>query len=244
MMKNDLDLSKISIVSKKTSKLFSKENLILLDKPKGITSFGLVSALRKVTKIQKIGHAGTLDPFAKGVMILLVGKNYTCLSSSFLNQDKEYLAKVHLGITTDTYDCDGQITRQEFKIPSLEEIEEKISSFQGEIFQKPPMFSAKKQGGKKLYELARKGIEVERENVKIILKTQILKYDYPYLDLQIECSKGTYVRSIAHDLGILLETGAHLSELTRTRSGVFHLSDCLSLDAALSLYLDRSEISF
>ena len=236
MMKNALDLNKLSIVGYSTEKLPSKEHLILLDKPRGKNSFALVAALRKASLIKKIGHAGTLDPFATGVMVLLVGKSYTRLSSLFLNQDKEYLATVHLGIETDTYDCEGKTLREETRIPSLEEIEQALKHFQGQILQLPPMFSAKKQGGKKLYELARQGIEVEREKVAITLTTELLSYAYPYLELKVSCSKGTYVRSLAHDLGNLLQTGAHLSALRRTRSGPFHIADCLPLDKALSLY--------
>ncbi|MES2345661.1 MAG: tRNA pseudouridine(55) synthase TruB [Chlamydiota bacterium] len=235
-MKSDLDLSKLSIVSKTTEKLPSREHLVLLDKPLGKTSFNLVAALRKASHIQKIGHAGTLDPFATGVMLLLVGKTYTRLSPLFLNQDKEYLATVHLGISTDTFDCDGKILNENTRIPTLEEIQEALKQFQGTILQLPPMFSAKKQGGKKLYELARKGIEVAREKVQITLSTMLLSYEYPRLELKVSCSKGTYIRSIAHDLGTLLGTGAHLSALTRTRSGAFHLADCLSLEKACTLY--------
>ncbi len=206
--------------------MFSSEGILPINKPKSKTSFSLVGMLRKLTQIRTIGHAGTLDPFADGVMVLLIGKRFTKLSDRFLHQDKEYLATLHLGITTDTYDIEGQITAQNSTIPTLTEIEETLSKFQGTILQIPPMFSAKKIDGKKLYELARKGITVERKPVPITLRIELLEYAYPHLHLKVHCSKGTYLRSLAYDIGIELRCGAHLSSLTRTRSGAFTLQDC------------------
>lgn len=204
------------------------EGIYPIDKPKGKTSFSLVYSLRKLTGIQKIGHAGTLDPFASGVMVLLIGKQFTRLSDQFLTQDKEYIARVHFGIETDTYDCTGKIISQSDLIPSFSQVEEALKEFQGEQTQIPPMFSAKKCSGKKLYELARKGVTVERAPVAITLSTELIAYEYPYLDLKISCSKGTYIRTIAYDLGKRLGPGAHLSELTRTRSGSYQLTDCIN----------------
>ena len=204
------------------------EGIYPIDKPRGKTSFSLVYSLRKLTGIQKIGHAGTLDPFASGVMVMLIGRRYTRLSDTFLNCDKEYVAEVYLGTTTDTYDSEGTIIAQSTIVPTLEEIKQALSSFQGEIEQIPPMYSAKKMQGKKLYELARKGVEVVREPVKVNLETSFIHYKYPYLELRIVCSKGTYIRSVAYDLGLKLGCGAHLSNLKRTRSGKFHLEDCIN----------------
>ncbi len=182
--------------------------------------------MRKLTGVRTIGHAGTLDPFAEGVMLLLIGKNFTRLSNRFLNQDKEYLATVQLGIATDTYDIEGQVTAQSSYIPTLAEIEEHLLKFQGSILQVPPMFSAKKINGKKLYELARKGVTVERQPAPVTLHIELLDYDYPRLELKVQCSKGTYLRSLAHDLGAEIGCGAHLSALTRTRSGICTLEQC------------------
>lgn len=204
-----------------------KEGILLVDKPQGKTSFSLIRALRKLTGIKKIGHAGTLDPFATGVMVVLIGRDYTRLSDKLLFQDKEYLAEVCFGVTTDTYDCDGKVVARSKKIPSNSEIEEAISSFQGEIDQIPPMYSAKKVGGKKLYELARQGEEIERAPAKVHVQTTFLSYEYPHLRLRVSCSKGTYIRSIAHEMGQLLGCGAHLSQLQRTRSGLFCLEECI-----------------
>src|ERR1700722_14474450 len=125
-----------------------KEGLLLVNKPQGKTSFSLIRSLRKLTGVKKIGHAGTLDPFATGVMVILIGKNYTRLSDEFLLSDKEYLAEIYLGVSTDTYDCDGKVVARSKKIPSMEEVQKTLLQFQGEIDQVPPMFSAKKIKGK------------------------------------------------------------------------------------------------
>ncbi|MDN3504909.1 MAG: tRNA pseudouridine(55) synthase TruB [Rhabdochlamydiaceae bacterium] len=210
--------------------LLLKEGVFLIDKPPKKSSFFLVSVLRRVTKIKKIGHCGTLDPFATGVMVMLVGKNYTRRSAEFMNMDKTYSATIKLGQSTDSYDIDGIITNESPLIPSLTSIEKELENFQGEVDQVPPMFSAKKVNGKKLYELARKGEEIARQPVKVQMAIQIVEYSYPYLKINVECSKGTYIRSIAHDLGEKLGSFGHLSELVRTKSGNFNLSQCITLD--------------
>ena len=204
------------------------QGILLIDKPRGKTSFSLVSLLRKITKERKIGHAGTLDPFATGLMILLVGKSFTRLSDQFLTQEKEYRAKLLLGISTDSFDCDGKETGRSTYVPTMGEVEQAVSLFQGEILQTPPMFSAKKVQGKKLYELARKGIVIDRIAVPVNVQTELLSYEYPTLELQIRCSKGTYIRSIAHDLGLHLGCGAHLIELRRVRSGGFSVEHAIT----------------
>ncbi|MFY7842713.1 MAG: tRNA pseudouridine(55) synthase TruB [Rhabdochlamydiaceae bacterium] len=205
------------------------EGFLLVDKPIQKTSFYLVAVLRKISGVKKVGHAGTLDPFATGLMILLIGKNYTKLSNQFLNFDKQYITTLHLGITTDSYDVDGRVISSSDLIPSLKEIEDKVALFQGEIDQIPPMFSAKKVDGKRLYELARQGKEIERKSVKVQIEVKIVSYQYPELVLDIKCSKGTYIRSIGHDLGKLLGTGAHLKDLRRTRIGPYDASDAVTL---------------
>jgi tRNA pseudouridine55 synthase len=207
---------------------------LLIDKPKGKTAFHLVAVLRKLLGIKKIGHSGTLDPMATGVMVMLIGREYTKLSDQFLSENKEYLAKVHLGIETDTYDAEGQSLITSSLVPTLEDIKKAIADFQGEIEQIPPMFSAKKINGQKLYHLARQGKTVERAPVRVKLETELLSYEYPFIDLRVNCSKGTYIRSLAHDLGRKLKCGAHLTELVRTRSGSFHLRDCLNLESLYS----------
>ncbi len=202
--------------------------ILLVDKNVGSTSFKLVAILRRLTKIEKIGHSGTLDPFATGLMVMLIGREYTKRSDQFLSADKEYRATVRLGITTDTYDTEGQILSESPLVPTLADIEAALGSFQGEVNQIPPMFSAKKIKGQKLCDLARKGIEIPRAPIKVRLEVKLLSYEYPYLELHVRCSKGTYIRSVAYDLGVLLGTGAHLSRLTRLSSGRFRLEEAIS----------------
>lgn len=199
--------------------------LLLIDKSAGCTSFQIVSQLRRKTGIQKIGHAGTLDPFATGLMVLLVGKEYTKRSDEFLGADKEYVTTVHFGISTDSYDIDGQITSRSSVTFTEQDLRKALLSFCGTISQIPPMFSAKKIGGKKLCDLARQGIQIERQPVLVQVQIELLRFDFPTADLKISCSKGTYIRSLAHDLGVHLGTGAHLTALRRTRSGHFRIED-------------------
>ncbi len=205
------------------------EGLYLLDKPAGVTSFSLVRDLRKKLQVKKVGHAGTLDPFATGLMILLVGREFTKRSDEFLLCDKEYLAEAHLGVSTDSFDCDGQEMAASDKVPTIEEIHEVLPEFQGEILQTPTMFSAKKVGGKKLYDLARKGQTVERKPCQVKVKIDLLDYTYPKLTFRVTCSKGTYIRSLAHDIGEALGCGAHLTALRRTRIGSYSITDAKPL---------------
>ncbi len=201
--------------------------ILLVNKPAGETSFSLVRALRRRFNVKKIGHAGTLDPFATGLMVMLIGKQYTRMSDTFINDDKEYIATMLLGITTDSYDCDGAVLKTSEHIPTEEDINNAVKQFCGKIEQTPPMFSAKKVNGKKLYELARKGKEIYRKPSLITVETTITSYEYPIVKMHIECSKGTYIRSIAHDLGNSLECGGHLIELHRIRCGKFHVNDSI-----------------
>lgn len=203
------------------------QGLLPVDKPAGITSFKLVSWCRRATQVKKIGHAGTLDPFATGVVLLLIGRNYTRLSDSLMATEKEYETTLHLGIETDSYDCDGIVVSESAVRPSLEQIQQLLPQFQGWQEQIPPMFSAKKVQGQKLYHLARKGVEIERAPAKVYMEVSLLDYSYPHLKLHVKCSKGTYIRSIAHDIGALLGCGAHLSALRRTRSGEYSISHCI-----------------
>lgn len=203
------------------------EGILPIDKPKGRSSFSLIPSLRKKLQVQKIGHSGTLDPIASGVLVFLIGKTYTKLQSQLMKADKEYTAKLVLGVATDTYDIEGKVTHTSLKKPTLENVSQALETFQGEILQVPPMFSAKKHKGKRLYSLARSGVTVAREPVPVWIKVSLQSYSYPYLYLYIHCSSGTYIRSIANDLGNLLGCYAHIEELSRTRCGEFSLSDCI-----------------
>lgn len=205
------------------------EGIVLIDKPKDVSSFSLVRLLRKKTGIKKVGHAGTLDPFATGLMILLVGKKYTRQSDTFLHHDKSYTVTIELGKATSTYDTEGEVTHTSDIVPSIEEVKQVITQFQGIQQQVPPMFSAKKVNGKKLYELARKGIEIERKAQTVELSIQLINYTYPFLELSINCSKGTYIRSLAHDIGQILGCWGHATQLKRISSGPFSLDQSFSI---------------
>ena len=201
--------------------------ILLVDKARGYTSFSLVSLLRKMTNIAKIGHSGTLDPFATGLMVMLIGRQATTQADRWIACDKQYRATFFLGATTDSYDLDGKILSTSPIIPTPEAIAEAIAHFQGGYRQMPPMFSAKKIAGRKLYQMARQGITVERALVPVKLIWTLLSYNYPYLEVEVDCSKGTYIRSLAYDLGQLLGCGAYVHALQRLRSGPFELKESI-----------------
>jgi tRNA pseudouridine55 synthase len=201
--------------------------ILLINKSEKKPSFSLVNILRKLLKIKKIGFAGTLDPFAKGLMIMLIGKDYTKRSQDLTNFNKTYTCSLHLGYSTKTFDTESKKEFISDKKPENEEVENILKEFQGNILQTPPMFSAKKVNGQRLYKLARQNIEIKREKIQVRIKTTLLKYRYPFLDLEIECSKGTYIRSIANDIGNKLNTGAYLTSLTRIKTGPFDLKDAI-----------------
>ncbi len=207
------------------------EGILLVDKPTGCTSHDVVAHLRRYLKMKRIGHAGTLDPLATGLLIMLIGKA-TKVSQFLMSLDKEYEGVMKLGETTDSHDSDGE-TREVRDVPDLSkaDIEESMKGFMGDQYQIPPMFSAKKIGGVPLYKLARKGKEVEREPRFInVSKFDLLELDLPLVRFVLSCSKGTYVRTIAHDLGERLGCGAHLTALRRTRIDRFNVADALTLD--------------
>ena len=158
---------------------------------------------------------------------MFIGKEYTKKSDQFLNSDKEYIATLFLGVSTDTYDLEGKPDQKSSHIPSLSDVSDCIASFQGEIEQIPPMYSAKKIKGKKLYELARKGITVERAPRRVKVEIELLSYEYPELKIRVKCSKGTYIRSLGSDIGLYLKTYAHLTHLNRTKSGAFTLEQSI-----------------
>jgi len=209
------------------------EGMVLVDKPAGITSHDAVDFIRKKFKIKKVGHAGTLDPMATGLLVILLGR-FTKRSAEFSGYDKEYEARLCLGSVTDTLDKEGTLTEEKDLSLYKQEIENMgkiFESFTGEIEQLPPMFSAKKIGGKKLYEFARKGIVLERKPKKVLIKNlEILNIDLPYVTFRLRCSKGTYVRQLAHDIGEKIGCGAHLDRLRRTKIGPFSIQYALTLD--------------
>lgn len=221
-----LPMSKEHVYTQKNIK--SSHGILIVNKIAGRTSFSLVSLLRKITGERKVGHSGTLDPFATGVMVMLIGPTYTRLAEKLINHDKEYLGTIHLGMTTTTSDPEGKITSRSPLIPTYAEVEKALEKFQGKVLQIPPMFSAKKINGQKLCNLARRGLEIERPPVEVEIWTELLSYEYPYIRLRVRCSKGTYIRTLAYDLGNLLQTGAYLLSLERIRSGPFTLEQSIS----------------
>ena len=204
------------------------EGLINVDKPIGVSSFAVVDRVRRHANVKRVGHAGTLDPFASGVLLILVGRTYTRLSDALMLGTKKYLAHVHLGWATNTYDCLGQITTSSDHIPTLADIQQSIEAFCGEVWQVPPMFSAKKVQGQRLYKLARQGIVQERKPVLVTMQVRIQQFTYPELTLEIVSGKGAYMRSLAHDLGQALGCFAHLKGLVREQCGPYIRA--LSLD--------------
>ena len=200
-------------------------------KPKGITSHDVVSALRRITKVKQIGHTGTLDPFAEVVLPICIGKATRLIE--YLDDDKAYTGTIQLGSSTTTYDLEGEEVNFSDKKVTLNEIEAALDKFRGEIDQLPPIYSAIKVNGKKLYEYAREGKEVKIEPRGVnISNLQILNF-YPetrQLELHIECSKGTYIRSIANDLGEELGTYGHLVKLVRVKAGMFEVNNAVSLE--------------
>ena len=207
------------------------EGFIALDKPRGPTSHEVIQDLKKRFGLPKIGHAGTLDPMATGLLLLCIGEA-TKFSRFLIEADKAYVAQLVLGESTDTYDADGQITeKKSIKGITNDSVERALSELRGTILQKPPMFSAKKNKGRRLYKLARQGKEIEREELPVnIYKNKLLAFEGSRISLEIECSKGTYIRSIAHDLGKSLGCGAHLGALRRTKVGKFSERDMVSSD--------------
>ncbi|MFN7138924.1 MAG: tRNA pseudouridine(55) synthase TruB [Limisphaerales bacterium] len=214
----------------------SFDGAILVDKPAGPTSHDVVDAIRRKFKIKKVGHCGTLDPGATGLLIIVLGKA-TKLSEKLMSDDKVYEGTIHFGETTDSYDADGRIVSSLPVLPmTLDELNEAAASFIGDQMQTPPMVSAIKKDGVPLYKLARKGVEVERPARLIhIYNFRFTRYDEPVGEFKVACTKGTYVRSLAHDLGQKLGCGAHLKTLRRSVSGKFDVKDALPLEELLKL---------
>lgn len=212
------------------------DGALLIDKPAGHTSHDVVARIRGTFKIKKVGHCGTLDPAATGLLIILLGRA-TKLSERLMSDDKVYEGTIRLGTTTTTHDAEGEVTAT-LPVPDLEtsELEEIADSFLGDRMQAPPMVSAVKQGGVPLYKLARKGVEVERKPRLIHLYSfRILGYTMPDVQVRIACTKGTYIRVLAQEFGDQVGCGGHLSALRRISSGRFDVAEALPLEDVLKL---------
>jgi tRNA pseudouridine55 synthase len=207
------------------------DGILNINKPAGLTSFAVVSRVKRITGEKHCGHAGTLDPLATGVLLVCLGQATRILEYLF-EDNKTYLAEIKLGITTDSYDSSGKLTGQaDASGIELKEVEQVLNQFKGCIEQQPPMYSALKHHGQPLYRLARQGIEVERKSRLIqIYRLEIIRWELPLFHLEVECSKGTYIRSLAHDIGRALGCGAIMQNLTRLRAGSFDIADSISLE--------------
>lgn len=218
---------------------FASGAAFLIDKPKGWTSFDVVKYLRKSIDVRKVGHAGTLDPMATGLLIICSGRATKSISQ-LQELKKEYVAEITFGASTPSYDSETEVEKTApYEHITKKQVDEVLSAhFSGTVEQIPPMYSALKYGGEPLYKLARKGREVKREARQVTFyETEIMEFSPPVLKLRVQCSKGTYIRSMAHDLAIYLDSLAHLNGLVRTAIGDYHNSDALTID-------DLREINF
>lgn len=205
-------------------------NILFIDKPSGITSFDVIRRLRRKLNIKKMGHAGTLDPLATGLLIVGVGPGTKELTK-YLGLPKEYEFLVEFGKISTTYDADGEITNGKLRAVTRNEFENELENFIGEILQIPPAFSAKKIKGKCAYDLARKGEKVELAPQKVTINSiEILEWNWPFVKLRVKCSKGTYIRSLAHDLGQKFGCGGYVKELRRTAIGDFRVEQAEKLE--------------
>jgi tRNA pseudouridine55 synthase len=213
--------------------IFEDGQVLLIDKPMDWTSFDVVKKIRRLIKVKKVGHAGTLDPLATGLLILCTGK-YTKRINDYMAREKEYTGHLTLGATTPTFDLESDPENQrDYSAITVEAINDALASFRGEIMQVPPIHSAIKKDGKRVYELARKGVEVKLEPRRVVIKEfEITEVALPVLSFRVVCSTGTYIRSLANDLGAALGCGAYLSKLCRTRIGEFRVEQAMSIGQA------------
>jgi tRNA pseudouridine55 synthase len=205
--------------------------ILVLDKPEGLLSFAMVSKVRRMLSIKKAGHCGTLDPFATGVLVICLNRA-TRIADQLLQQDKRYRCTVRLGVQTDTLDKTGRVTKTfEGGAVGEGELQGALESFRGSLTQQTPLYSAARVQGKRLYECARAGVAVDLPEREVrIFSLELLGYEWPEAVLEVHCSKGTYIRQLAADLGEKLGCGAHVSQLRRLSSGPFHIEDALSLE--------------
>ena len=210
---------------------FTQNGILLVDKPKGWTSHDVVGFFRARFNAVKVGHCGTLDPAATGLLVIVFGK-FTKFSQKFSGEDKVYEGTALLGTRTDSQDMDGTVlSTVDTSHLTVDQVREAFLKFQGDIMQTPPMVSAVKHNGERLYDLARKGVEVQREPKPITIHSiTFKKFDLPYVDFEVACSKGTYIRTLCADVGDVLGCGAALYRLNRLRSGDFELKDAVDIE--------------
>lgn len=220
---------------------FLAGQVILIDKPLEWTSFDVVKKIRNIIQIKKVGHAGTLDPLATGLLILCTGKKTKSIDS-YMAEEKEYTGTFTIGQTTPTFDLESEPTKAvDTSQITQEALDQARDQFVGTIEQLPPMHSAIKVGGKRLYELARKGETIERKTRSVtISEFELTKIDLPIISFKVVCSKGTYIRSLANDFGEALGVGGHLSSLRRTRIGEYHVDNAYNLEELVTLLKELS----
>ena len=207
--------------------------ILNIDKPYDMTSMQVVRKIKRASGFKRVGHAGTLDPIATGVIPVCFGQA-TRVMEYLLDGAKRYSGEIHLGVSTDTYDAMGEVvTETDASTITSEQVQDALMQFQGEISQVPPMYSALKRDGKRLYDLARKGIEVEREPRPVsVYAIDLTGWEPPLVTVKVDCGRGFYMRSLAHDVGQILGCGGHLKSLVRIKTGPFHLDDAVILEEA------------
>ena len=209
----------------------SKEGLYLINKPRGRSSFSIVAQVRRVSGIKKVGHAGTLDPEAEGLLVVLVGKDFTKKAEQYSKLDKTYEFEIKLGENSTTDDEEGEKVKISDAKPSSPQLASVIAELTGEITQTPPIYSAIKVGGQRAYKLARKGEKIDMPSRKVKIENfEIISYKYPLVRLRADVSSGTYIRSLARTIGEKLGTGAYCTQIVRTRIGEFELKDAQPVD--------------
>lgn len=206
----------------------------------------MIYRVRRVTGVKRVGHAGTLDPAASGVLVVAIGREFTKQLSIIVDSDKEYIAMVRLGFRSTTDDDEGIITENMSSKMEVErnKVEEVAKTFVGEIMQVPPIYSAIKMGGKKAYDMARRGKEVKMEPRKVLIHSiEVVKYTWPDLVIRVHCGKGVYIRSLARDIGEALGVGGYMAELERTRVGEFTLDKCVTIDQLKDFWMEKTRES-
>lgn len=228
------------------------QGILLVDKPKTWTSFDVVNYVRRIVanangtkpRNTKVGHCGTLDPLATGLLVLVVGKEYTRRAGEFTKKDKVYEVELKLGETSTTGDAEGGLTSVSDAIPAEKAVKEALDAFQGEIMQTPPIYSAMKVNGQRAYKLARAGKEVELEARPVTIHENTLSsYEYPTIKFTSHVSSGTYIRSLVEDIGKQLETGAYMTELRRTSIGDFNINDAISVEGLDAEIIEKNLLS-
>jgi len=217
------------------------DGVLNIDKPEGLTSMDVVRHIKRVSRVKRVGHGGTLDPFATGVIVICLGQG-TKMMQDLVDGSKIYRGVIELGVETDTYDVQGAVIRRmDASEITLEDFTTAMGKFIGMIEQVPPMYSALKRQGKRLYELARAGVEVDRDPRRVeVNEIEVIEWNFPFVEIEVQCGRGFYMRSLAHDLGEKLGCGGHLKSLKRIKNGPFYIGEALILQQVEKFFGDGS----